>query len=462
MTQPGATSSSPTPLWLGRLALELKRLAAPVLNNRRRGLLSLTFEIPLAPRMLPEQAGGEWFHWHRPLEGHRLLGLGLAARITAAGEERFQELARAVALARSRWTFVHQGRAIPLARAFLGFAFDPDHEPGGDWQGFPNLAFLVPQVLLEWRGSGDCTITFSHDCGLQVTAERVIAAWLVRLHRLLDALPEEECAPAPLLNTREVPTSEQWQAQVSDAVAAIRQGRLDKVVLSRTLNLDFAAPLKPAPLMERLAEDFPGCNVLGAGFGGPALVAATPERLVSLHGDQVVSDAIAGTLVDESRRGQPAMEAYEHRPVVDAIRTALSACCTKLTVDPAPHALELRDFAHLATRVRGHLRPGVDIFELLAALHPTPAVGGVPREDALRWIAATEGHSRGWYTGAFGWVGDRRRAELAVVLRCGLLDRRRLRLYAGAGITRASDPRAELEETASKFRPLLDLVLGEV
>ena len=290
----------------------------------------------------------------------------------------------------------------------------------------------------------------------------MIAAWLARLHRLLDALPEEECAPAPLLNTREVPTSEQWRAQVSDAVAAIRQGRLDKVVLSRTLNLDFAAPLKPAPLMERLAEDFPGCNVLGAGFGGPALVAATPERLVSLHGDQVVSDAIAGTLVDESRRGQPAMEAYEHRPVVEAIRFALSDCCTKLTVDPAPHALELRDFAHLATRVRGHLRPGVDIFELLAALHPTPAVGGVPREDALRWIAATEAHDRGWYTGAFGWVGDRRRAELAVVLRCGLLDRRRLRLYAGAGITRASDPRAELEETASKFRPLLDLVLGEV
>ena len=146
--------------------------------------------------------------------------------------------------------------------------------------------------------------------------------------------------------------------------------------------------------------------------------------------------------------------------MVEAIRGAFEQCCTRVTVDPTPQALELRDLAHLATQVRGTLRPEADLFELLAALHPTPAVGGVPRDRALRWIAATEAHSRGWYTGAFGWMGDRHRAELAVVLRCGLLDRHRLTLYAGAGITRASDPGAELEETASKFRPLLDRVLG--
>ena len=457
---PRVSPSSPTPVWLGRLTLELKRLAAPVLASRRRGLLSLSFEVPLPPQTVPAQAQGEWFFWHRPAQGHRLLGLGLAGRITAAGSARFQALARAVALARSHWTFIHQGRANPLARAFLGFAFDPDHQPGGDWRGFPNLAFLVPQVLLEWRDGGDCTITFNHDCGLRLSPERVIATWSAQLHRLLEAEPEAQGTPPRLMSARQVPAPGRWQAQVSDALAAIRQGRLEKVVLSRTLELAFGGAPAPAPLLERLAEDFPRCAILGTSFGGPALVAATPERLLSLHGGQVVSDAIAGTLVDDDPRGLPAMEAYEHRPVVEAIRGAFEQCCTRVTVDPTPQALELRDLAHLATQVRGTLRPEADLFELLAALHPTPAVGGVPRDRALRWIAATEAHARGWYTGAFGWIGHRRRAELAVVLRCGLLDHRRLRLYAGAGITRASDPDAELEETASKFRPLLDRVAG--
>ena len=242
---PRVSPSSPTPVWLGRLTLELKRLAAPVLASRRRGLLSLSFEVPLPPQTVPAQAQGEWFFWHRPAQGHRLLGLGLAGRITAAGRARFQALARAVALARSHWTFIHQGRASPLARAFLGFAFDPDHQPGGDWQGFPNLAFLVPQVLLEWRDGGDCTITFNHDCGLRLSPERVIATWSAQLRRLLETESEVQGAPPRLMSARQVPAPGQWQAQVSDALAAIRQERLEKVVLSRTLELAFGGA--PAP-----------------------------------------------------------------------------------------------------------------------------------------------------------------------------------------------------------------------
>ncbi len=455
MFQQDAIPPSPTPVWLGRLVLELKRLAGPLLVSRRRGLLSITFDVPLAPLSAPGIATGHWFFWHRPASDHRLLGVGLAAEISSSGGARFQHLARQVEKAQSGWTHINQGQASPLARAFLGFAFDPEHEPAGRWQGFPNLAFIVPSLLLEWRNGG-CTLTFSHDCETALPSEQVISNWLAHLYRLLAVEEEQQLTAGELLAQREYPPSSQWVGTVADAVEAIRSQELEKVVLSRTLELAFDRPPSSGPLLERLAGDFPGCTSLGACFGGATLLAATPERLLSMEGSRVTSDAIAGTLAGETAITDSAMLNHEHRPVVEAIRHAFHRCCDEVEVEPAPRSLELRELSHLATAVRGRLRPGAGLFRLLETLHPTPAVGGVPRARALDWIRAAEPHSRGWYTGAFGWIGDRQRAELAVVLRCGLLEDRRLTLYAGAGITRASDPGAELEETALKFRPLLD------
>jgi len=452
-----ATSLPPTPVWLGRLGLELKRLAVPLLGARHQGLLSFTFDVPLEPLTPPTACSDHWCFWHRPEADHRLLGAGRAVWFTEAGEGRFRRLASRVRRQQEDWIHINQGRANPLARAFLGFAFDSEERPGGIWGGFPNLTWMVPSLLLEWR-KGHCTLTFSHDCALKRSPEQVVSDWITRLRQLLEAQvgPEVE-QPARLQACREVPQANHWTASVAAAVAAIRRReRLRKVVLSRTLELRFRVPPDSRALLERLAADFPGCAVLGARFGGATLVAATPERLLALEGGEVCSDAIAGTVPGSASISDEGMRRHEHQPVVEAIRAAFANWCEEVQVEARPRSLRLRELSHLATPVRARLREGTDLFSLLEALHPTPAVGGVPLDEAMTWIRAHEGHRRGWYTGAFGWMGDAERAELSVVLRCGLLEASRLTLFAGAGITEVSDPAAEFEETGLKFRTLLD------
>ena len=450
----------PTPVWLGRLGLELKRLAVPLLGTRHRGLLSFTFDVPLEPLRPPAASPEQWLFWHRPEADHRLLGAGKAVRLSERGEGRFQRLGRRVRLLQEHWTHINQGRANPVARAFLGFAFDPGEEPEGPWRGFPNLAWVVPSLLLEWR-KGHCTLTFSHDCAQEAPPEQVVSHWITQLRQLLgadeDRGPER---PLQLQARQEVPDAARWIGSVEAAVAAIRRReRLRKVVLSRTLELRFQAPPDSGALFERLAEDFPGCVTLGARFGGSTLVAATPERLLALEGGEVCSDAIAGTVPGSATIADEGMRRHEHQPVVEAIRAALADWCEEVEAEARPRSLQLHELSHLATPVRARLREGADLFSLLAALHPTPAVGGVPLDEAMAWIRTHEGHRRGWYTGAFGWMGDAERAELSVVLRCGLLEASRLTLFAGAGITEVSVPATEFEETGLKFQVLLDRLL---
>ena len=448
-------ASALTPLWLGRMEMELRRLAGPLLKGAGRGLLSITFEVPMAP-LPPPAEEPHWFYWRHPLTAHTLLGVGEALRLEASGEERLARLNHRLSLLRERWTRIDQGCAAPLARAFLGFAFDPQDSLQGPWRGFPNLAWVVPRLLLEWRDEG-CTLTFSHAHREGLSREAVVSRWLADLHRLMNPAPAAEHRPRRV-QVEQSPPADQWLAAVQAAVKAMTDGEaLQKVVLSRRLELVFDGPPRADRLLERLADDFSEAFLLGARFGGPTLVAATPERLVGVRGEGVRSDAIAGTRPRGDDLADPAMRLHEHRPVVDAIASALAPWCRHLEVAPAPATLKLGELAHLRTTVQGRLKQGVGLFDLLPSLHPTPAVGGVPRHLACHWIRTHEEASRGWYTGAFGWVGaDHHQADLAVVLRCGLLDGPRAILFAGAGITAVSHPHIELEETRLKFRALGD------
>lgn len=263
-----------------------------------------------------------------------------------------------------------------------------------------------------------------------------------------------------------VPSAAEWAGAVQRAVDAIREGKLDKVVLARALDVTAPAVLDPRAVAARLAARFPSCFT----FVCDGLVGASPELLVRRLGRHAESVVLAGTV----RRGGDADEdaalerellastknAVEHRLAADSVREAFAAVAADMVSDGAPQLLRLANVTHLATHVEAWLGPEPpSALQLAAMLHPTAAVGGAPRDEALALITALEAAPRGRYAGPVGWLDARGDGEFAIALRCAQLTGDTARLWAGAGIVGESDPDAEVAETAAKFDAVLSALL---
>ena len=272
------------------------------------------------------------------------------------------------------------------------------------------------------------------------------------------------------------PSEQGYARAVATSVERIRRGSMDKVVLARTMHVHPGRTLDPVRLAHRLRAVDPhaytfitpvGPSVPGPDGRSSLLVGASPELLVSRHGRAVRSTPLAGSAPragdpEEDRANAEALFAssknrQEHAIVVDAIAETLGPRCDGLAWDPEPVLFETANVWHLATRFEGTLRdPAPNVVELVAALHPTPAVCGTPDDVAAATIAELEPFDRGGYAGPVGWVDAEGDGEWAIALRCAELEGDRATLFAGAGIVRDSDPLGEVDETDRKFRAFLD------
>lgn len=265
--------------------------------------------------------------------------------------------------------------------------------------------------------------------------------------------------------TREVPAADAYGDAVAHAVARIRAGELDKVVLARTLEVDGEQSVDVAPLVARLAARNPHGYTFSVDLGaGCTLLGASPELLVNRFGGVVRANPLAGSAprsadpVEDRRRAEALLDSAkdldEHRVVVEAVRDSLAPFCSHLDVPARPSLMHTETMWHLSTEVRGETQ--ADALTLALALHPTPAVCGAPRDAARACIRAAEPFDRGFYAGMLGWVDTRGDGEWIVTIRCAQAFDRTLRLYAGAGVVAESTPDGERAETAAKFRTMLD------
>jgi menaquinone-specific isochorismate synthase len=250
-------------------------------------------------------------------------------------------------------------------------------------------------------------------------------------------------------------TRDEWRASVNRALSAIARGDLEKVVLARAVTVDADEPFDVRSVLAHLQRSQPDCIVYAdRGYAG-----ASPELLVRKTGSRVTARPLAGTGIDTGTLLRSRKDAHEHALVVDAVVDALRRSCSDVrATGPAP--VELADVSHLATSVTAGTRsPATSIADLVAALHPTPAVGGTPRDASLEMINALEPEPRGRYAGPCGWIDRYGDGEFVVALRGGDIAGTRAVLHAGAGIVAGSDPDLEWTETQQKLTPMLQALV---
>jgi len=338
---------------------------------------------------------------------------------------------------------------------FGGLSFD-----GSDgWKEFGAGRFVIPRLLLS-RGELSLAV---------MNADDIEKARLELQQFRCDADSYAKEIPAPTGKTYS-PTVDGWQSRIDEALSLIRSEVLEKIVLSRRATLNFDQPLNPIALTERLKETTHDCYVFCFDFGSSSsFLGATPERLFFRKGKQLESEVVAGT---RARGATPdtdeklAIELLtsdkdqrEHDIVRKSIRQKLHKFVDHLDVDSQASILRLASKQHLRSEVQGTLKDGVDDGMLLQRLHPTPAVGGYPTENALPEIARIEPFNRGWFAAPIGWIGSDS-VELAVGIRSGLIEGNALSLYSGAGIVRGSDPDQEWQEVENKIQDFIS-VLGQ-
>ncbi|MDH3306007.1 MAG: isochorismate synthase [Acidimicrobiia bacterium] len=377
--------------------------------------------------------------------------LGVAWQTSAPyGADRFSDLARRLG-------------ALDLpapVRVMVGFSFRPEGASHPEWDGFTPTHAVVP--LLSIVRAGDTShLVVVLPPGRSWEDLAMVLAGLVS-----PDVPGTGRTTDLTIESR--PSPSDWEHAVGETVATIRSGVVSKVVMARSVVVSSDMAYRPFDLVDRLRADYPACYVFGWQQGDATFLGASPELLLEKHGAMVRSHPLAGSAPrgqgeDEDRSlGELLMSSSkdrsEHRMVVDDVAERLASLTDTLHVDAVPSLRKTRNVQHLSTELQGHLNDGQHLVEVAGELHPTPAVGGSPRAEALSFMDKEEIIDRGWYAGGIGWSDGSGDGVIAVALRCALVRGQRAWLYAGAGIVADSNPAAELEETRLKFRTMMNLL----
>jgi menaquinone-specific isochorismate synthase len=351
---------------------------------------------------------------------------------------------------------------VPYAarpRLFGGFSFFSDaHE--SPWQAVPDARFVLPAVQLVSTAEGTwLTVT-----GDRSTINSRLSDWRDRLA----SASEPGAGKSPAISHVERTTSRAaWYDQVETALSRIDGGSLRKVVLAQSLSATLDESIEVPEALSRLAGSYPECFVFSVPVDGGSrdFFGATPERLVSVRGREVETGALAGSVergetdAVDARLARQLTESekndHEHALVANAVREQLAPLSRSVSVGDRT-VRKLATVQHLFTPIEADLAGNEHVLSLVEALHPTPAVGGLPPDAAAETIREIETFDRGWYAAPVGWFDAAGDGTFAVAIRSAVAESETATLFAGNGIVAGSDPAEEWEEVQLKYRPVLD------
>ncbi|MBM7169746.1 isochorismate synthase [Streptomyces sp. G44] len=422
------------------------------------------------------------FLWQSAWDRGSVVAIGSARDLRGRGENRvasvrdgWQALTRDLVTGGTAATGLPAGEG-PLAIG--GFAFSP--EGPSDMGRLPDALMWVPALQIRGtvpdRGGDDrpgpaelrLNAVLLHD-----SDPGQVADGLLRLAELCLAPEPAADVPRPAYEGErtyrraELPDAEHWKGLVRRATGRIRDGAFEKVVLARELRVTASSPFDVPTAVNRLRGAYPDTTVFAVDHEEYTFLGATPEYLVRVDRRAVHALGLAGTAPRGLTPEQDAALAlelagsakiqHEHDIVVQMLRDALRDACVDVASDAEPSVVKLANVQHLSTKVRGELAADstAGILDFVDRLHPTPALGGHPREESLSWLSANEGLDRSWYAGVVGWADHSGQGQFAVTIRSALVDGPSASLYAGCGIVADSDPEAEYAESCAKLRPMM-------
>lgn len=403
-------------------------------------------------------------YWTLPRDRLALAGVGAAAIFDEKGESRFSNTGlRWRAILRDALLEGHTGLTATGPLIMGGFSFKPDESRSETWSGFPDSHLMLPRILVtSLKGQAWITINaFVNSVGRPDTA----IGGLVSLAEAVIASPSAGHAQASgaksSIELSDNQSRRSWDETVERAVDEIRKGSFEKVVIARSVNAAASSDFDVFPVLRHLESVHQDSFVFGYWRGRRVFAGATPERLVRVDGRNVETSSLAGTIARGGNRAEDAANAkallvsakdrVEHAAVRDSLQAALAETCDDVTAPKEPSLLTLPNMHHLHTEFRARLREGSSIFDLVERLHPTPAVGGYPRDAALEFICANENLDRGWYAAPIGWSGSES-GEFAVGLRSSVISGDGATLFGGCGIVADSDADEEFDESTLKLQ----------
>ncbi len=398
--------------------------------------------------------------WRSPNRIVDLLGFGEALRLEGARGQSFENARLALDAELTNPMSVRTSRET-RPRFFGGGRFQPNGVHADPrWESFGGWRFVLPRFLVAFtQGTAKASVAvlLSGTETLEDLATRLSTDFRTALqsepNHVMDRPENVGLGP------------ESYERAVATATEEIGRGWYEKVVLARQRVISQREPIDQASVLERLSGRYPNCFVFKFESDTASWIGASPELLVSLQGGEAHAASLAasrprGATEEADRKLATELmsdhkERDEHQFVVAASKAALEPLSQSLTAPEEPTLLRLPNIQHLYTPITCHVKSQVNILDLVAQMHPTPAVGTWPRGETLATIERLEGMDRGWYAAPIGWVDLNGDGEFAVALRSALVQGNHATLYAGAGIVEESDPESELAETELKLRPLL-------
>ncbi|MEG4814794.1 isochorismate synthase [Microcoleus sp. K5-D4] len=445
----------------------------------RTKIVSISQEIyPLDPLAVLQEISEPcqrhfYFEKRDPIAGKSfaIAALDSAIHLTVAGTDRFVAAQNFIRSTVAN-TITIGAERLPFSgpHFFCSFAFFDENIAANSY--FPPATIFLPKWQIT-RQKDSCILVanaiIEKDRNVKNIAENI---WQTfdkiesrKYHKLTTAIDSS-------ISLKQIPVNDasQFKTSVKSALELIASKYFSKIVLSQAINVISQTPFSLIDSLNNLRLSYPDCYVFSTSNGkGQNFIGASPERLISIHNNQLLTDALAGsaprgkTEAGDAKLAQGLLESEkdirEHQVVIDFIVDRLSKLGITPKFSPVPRLLQLSNIQHLWTPITAQIPPDIHLLKILAQLHPTPAVAGVPRDVALEQIRRCESCDRSLYAAPLGWIDRTGNGEFAVGIRSALIDGDRAILYAGAGIVAGSEPEKELAEIQLKLQPLLNALV---